>query len=580
MARHAAVPLPSTSSFPPFIGFIVAVAILYFAREILIPFALALLISFVLSPIVKRLEGWRIPRAPAALLVIFISFAVMVSIGWVVTGQLIHALSGLPRYSDNIRRKVLALKVDSAGLDQLLKSFDSLNKEASSTPSDVPAPTQVQVVEPSNPIQKLRDFAGGLLKPLGTAGVTIVFTLFMLIDRDDLRNRLLRLSGQGQLHATTKAMDDAGNRVSRYILLQTLVNVGVGVVVGAGLAIAGVQNALLFGVLTCFFRFVPYVGIIVAGMLPFILTIAMVDSWRTPLTVFAIYLFTELITGNILEPMLYGVHTGLSAVAILVTTVFWTVLWGPIGLILSTPLTVCLSALGRYSPQLEFLQILLGDEPVLSRDALFYQRLLALDQRDAFNLLDQALKTSPVITVYDEVILPALSMAEQDRHSGMLEAKREEFLVQSVREFVTELSELDTKPSDVENHPNRVFCLPANDVGDEIAAAMFAQIATQRGYPALAFPVTDTPADLIAALDPQPEDVILVSSVPPLALSHARKVTQEVLQAFPNARIIVGLWNYPMTGAKSIERIRESLASSVAMTMTEAMEELRRLTVA
>ncbi len=589
----------SASKVPPIIGFIVAVAILYFARELLIPFALALLMAFLLSPIVRRLEILRIPRMLAALLVFITAAAMCVGLGWVVTDQLMQIVNGLPKYSDNVHRKMVALQGESGGINKVFGNIEELGKELSTAtqkpqPSDRPTnirdasnPLPVQIIQPRNALQSMRDFGSGLMRPLGTAGIAIVFTIFMLLDQEDLRNRLLRLIGERQMHTTTKAMDDAAARISRYILMQFLVNAGFGTIIALGLYFIGVPSPLLWGVLAMLLRFLPYIGPIIAGSLPIVLTVAMTDGWHTPLYVFLLFVITELITGNLLEPLLYGVHTGLSAVAILVAAVFWTVLWGPIGLILSTPLTVCLSVLGRYAPQLEFLNILLGDEPVLSPDAIFYQRLLALDQHDAFLQLDHAIKEKPLITVYDEIIIPALSMAEQDRHSGMLEAKREEFLVQNINEFVTELGEMNrtpvkagkaVKPGQVVEKAGsaiqRVICVPAHDVADEIAAAMFAQLVNDRGFPALAFPVSDSPAALVESLGIQAGDVILISSVPPLALAHARKLTQEVRDALPEATVIVGLWNYRMNAEKNLERLQESLSAAVVTTMTGAMEQL------
>lgn len=591
-------------SVPPIIGFIVAVAILYFARDLLIPFGLALLFAFLLSPIVKRLESWRVPRVMAAMLAFAAAFGIFVSLGWVVTNQLVQIVSELPRYSDNVHRKVVALQGESGGVNKLMGTVEALGKEISAatgdqTPKPIPRnpmardasnPLPVQVIEPRNTLQSIRDFGSQLVKPLGTAGIAIVFTLFMLIDREDLRNRLLRLMGERQLNVTTKAMDDAGQRVSRYILLQFMVNAGFGTVIAVGLSVIGVPSPLLWGVLSMFLRFLPYVGPVIAGLLPFALTLAVTEGWHTPLLTIGIFGVTELIVGNLLEPMLYGVHTGLSAVAILVAAVFWTVLWGPIGLILSTPLTVCLSVLGRYAPQLEFLNILLGDEPVLKADAIFYQRLLARDHNDAFLLLETASKEKPLITVFDEIVVPALAMAEQDRHSGLLDAKREEFIVQNINEFVTELSEMERAPEKPRKkgsgslpeatggraeRSSRIFCVPAHDAADEIAAAMFAQLVNQDGFPALAFPLTDSPAQLIEGLGLLPGDVICISSVPPLAMSHARKVAQEVRAALPEVTILVGLWSHTLNSTRTAERFKESLASTVVTTMTEGLEFLR-----
>ena len=285
----------------------------------------------------------------------------------------------------------------------------------------------------------LRALATPFLAPLGLTGIVIIFTIFMLIKREDLRNRLLRLVGLGQINIMTQALDDAAQRVSRYLLMQFLVNAGFGALFGTGLYFIGVPNPALWGVLAGLLRIVPYVGTMVAAALPIILSLAVFDGWLPPLLVFVLFAGLELIIGNFVEPWLYGAHTGISSLALLVTTVFWTVLWGPAGLILSTPLTVCVVVLGRYFPQLSFLHILLGDDIVLEAEAQLYQRLLARDQAEARGIVDAFLKEGSLIELYDSVLIPALSLAEQDRHNGMIDATREEFLFLSINEMIAEL---------------------------------------------------------------------------------------------------------------------------------------------
>jgi AI-2E family transporter len=307
--------------------------------------------------------------------------------------------------------------------------------------------------------------------------------------------------------------------------------------------------------------------------------LAVSEGWRTPLSVVALYFVTEMIIGNFVEPLLYGVHTGLSAVAILVSAVFWTVLWGPVGLVLSTPLTVCLSVLGRHSPTLEFLNVVLGDEPVLTPDTIFYQRLLALDQQDALNVLDGLAKDQALITVFDSVVLPALAMAERDRHTGQLDSKREEFIVQSINEFVTELAEAEapTMPADGAPHKTRVFCVPAHDAADEIAAAMCAHFLNQEKFPAIAFPVTDSPGQLMKTLAVQPDDVVCISAVPPFAAGNARKVARDIRQNGARPLIIAGLWNYDSPSVARIERLTRSLSVIVATTLAEVVAQVREI---
>ena len=378
------------------LGLIVAIAVLYFARELLIPLAFALLLAFLLSPMVKRLEGWRIPRAAAAGLVLLVAGTLLVILGWLAMGQMMQVGGRLRKDAQNIQRKIAVLQGHSNSLNDAISTLEDLGVQISNQNlQGVQAPMKVEIVTEHNMMQAIREYAGSVLKPLGTAGLVLIFTLFMLIDRESLRNRLLRLLGEQNLQATTKAMDDAGRRVSRYVLLQFAVNAGFGTVITLGLWLLGVPSPLLWGALGMMLRFLPYIGSLIATLLPFAVAVAESDGWRTPFSVLALFLVTEAIVSNLVEPLLYGVNTGLSAVALLVSAVFWTVIWGPVGLVLSTPLTVCLSVLGKHSPQFEFLNVVLGDEPVLTPDVIFYQRLLALDQHDAMNMLELLSRNSP-----------------------------------------------------------------------------------------------------------------------------------------------------------------------------------------
>ena len=300
----------------------------------------------------------------------------------------------------------------------------------------------VQIVQTrTSGLAELPDLVKPFLAPLGRAGMVLIFTIFMLVKREDLRNRLLRLVGLGQLNMMTQALDDAAQRVSRYLFMQFLVNAGFGTLFAIGLYFIGVPNPVLWGALAGILRIVPYVGTIFAATLPIILSLAVFDGWLPPLLVFLLFAGLELIIGNFVEPWLYGAHTGISSLALLVTAVFWTVLWGPAGLILSTPLTVCVVVLGRYFPQLSFLHILLGDEQALEAEAQLYQRLLAMDQSEARTIVDSFLEGRPLIELYDSVLIPALSLAEQDRHNGTIDTTHEEFLFLSINEMIAEFSE-------------------------------------------------------------------------------------------------------------------------------------------
>ena len=432
------------------------VAALYFTREILVPLAFALTLTFVLTPAVIILERLRIGRVLSVILTVLASMAAAGCIAWVITNQLVDVANQLPSYRQNINAKIQAMRNPGKGpLARAAQSVKEIGQELIRSDTSATSPTASQTQKQKNsarvpgppmPVQvvpngtnsltDLRDLATPFLAPLGLTGIVIIFTIFMLIKREDLRNRLLRLVGLGQLNIMTQALDDAAQRVSRYLLMQFLVNASFGALFGTGLYFIGVPNPPLWGALAGLLRIVPYVGTMVAAALPIILSLAVFDSWLPPLLVFVLFASLELIIGNLVEPWLYGTHTGISSLALLVTTVFWTVLWGPAGLILSTPLTVCVVVLGRYFPQLSFLHILLGDDIVLEAEAQLYQRLLARDQAEARGIVDAFLKEASLIELYDSVLIPALSLAEQDRHNGMIDAAHEEFLFLSINEMI------------------------------------------------------------------------------------------------------------------------------------------------
>jgi predicted PurR-regulated permease PerM len=549
------------------------------------------LVTFLLTPLVTGLERIRLGRLPAVISVVLIANVLIAGGGWVVGQQLLDVAIRLPDYQDNIHRKLESLHGSGGkGLDRLTTTFQDLGKELSSTappPTPAPPPKEraktapashplpVEVVKPpANAIESVGDLVGPMIRPLGKAVLVLVFTIFMLLNREDVRNRLIRLLSHGRLNAITQAMADAGDRVSRYLLMQFIVNMTFGGVIALGLFAIGLPSPLLWGAIAGAMRFIPYLGPVIGGSLPLVLSLAVFDDWKRPLITLGMFLLVEIITANVMEPWLYGTHTGISPLAILVAAVFWTVLWGPVGLILSTPLTVCLLVIGRNVPQLEFLNILLGDEPVLEQKALFYQRLLALDQQEARGILNAALKQNALIDLYDEVIIPALAMAEEDRHEGVLDPDRESFVVQTINEFLVELADQAPQvPVGLDENGARALCLPAKDPADEITAAMLAQVLEQAGYPAIAFPVAESPVELLRKIS-RPRDVVFVCALPPFALMHARGLSRELRAKFPDTQIVVGLWNYD-TGAVDVpERLGRAFADTVITTLKQALKKL------
>ncbi|HEV7395004.1 MAG TPA: AI-2E family transporter, partial [Pyrinomonadaceae bacterium] len=441
---------------------VAVIAGLYFGRQVLIPLALSVVVSFLLAPVVSWLETWRVGRVLSVVVVVSLALALVGFGGWMVTGQLMNVVGQLPNYQSNIHDKVQALRVQHGNrLTNATKTVSDLSNEltaASESAADKKiakrtgtTPIPVQVTQPpSSAPQYLRTIVGPLTGIVEMMAIVIVFAVFMLVKREDLRNRLIRLAGHGRLSLVTQALDDASRRLSRYLYLQFLVNALYGGMFGGGLYLIGVPHPLLWGVLATLLRLIPYIGTAVAAGFPALMAMAVFPGWHQALLVVALFVTLEIIVSNALEPWLYGSHTGISSLAILVAAVFWTALWGPIGLILSTPLTVCLILMGRYVPQLNFLEVLLGDEPVLPVEAHFYQRLLALDQDEATTIAESYLKEKPLGNLYDNVVIPALAMAEQDRHLNTLDTGTADFISQTTRELIEEIGErfFDTLKND------------------------------------------------------------------------------------------------------------------------------------
>jgi hypothetical protein len=464
------------------------------------------------------------------------------------------------------------------------------NQKRPSAPPAAVSPVAVQMVQaPASGWAELRDLSTPILAPLGRAGIVVIFTVFMLFKREDLRNRLLRLAGLSQLNLMTQALDDAAGRVSRYILMQFLVNAGFGALFGFGLYLIGVPYPVLWGVVAGILRIVPYVGTLTAATLPIALSLAVFDGWLKPLLVFVLVAGLELITANFVEPWLYGAHVGISSLALLVTTVFWAVLWGPAGLILSTPLTVCVVVLGRYVPQFSFLHILLGDEPVLAAEAQLYQRLLAMDQLEAQTIVSQFLRGRALIELYDSVLIPALSMAEQDRHKGAINAAREEFLFLSVNEMIAEFSEYqladnsserDSAPvaKAMEHLNGRILCIPAHDRADEITAAMLAQLLEQKGLAVLSFPIAESsPYEWIAVIQASQSDVVCISALPPYAFAPARSMCKQIRERFPKLKVVVCVWGFSGDTQKAKARFERTQPDRLSTSLAEAVEHVQEL---
>jgi predicted PurR-regulated permease PerM len=587
------------------------IAALYFAQAILIPLAFALILTFILTPVVALLQRSHIGRAPSVAMTVLLTVVAAGGVAWVIAIQLVDVAEKLPLYRQTIHAKMEALRIPTEGpLGLAANSLKEIARELTDPPAPSPdpgppaqnrkqrtapsapaLPLPVQVVQPpANALDYFRDLAMPVLRPLGRAGLVLIFTVFMLIKQFDLRHRLLRLVGLGRINAMRQALDDAAQRVSRYLLMQVLVNAGFGTLFGFGLYCIRVPNPALWGVLAGLLRIVPYVGTMLAALLPIALSLAAFDSWLPPLLVFLLFAGLELIIANFVEPWLYGANTGISSLALLMAAVFWTLLWGPAGLILSTPLTVCVVVMGQYIPQLSFLHTLLGDEVVLAAEAQIYERLLAMDQPEARAIVDQFLKEKNLMELYDSVLIPALSLAEQDRHKGAIDATREEFFFLSINEMINELAEYqlshDLSQAEVaaaESGPAarpgaRILCLPANDRADEVTAAMLAQILEQAGHATLSLPIAHaSPAELLALIELRKDDLICISALPPYAFPAARTMCKLIRERFPKVKIVIGVWGFSGDTEKAKARFERTQPDRLLTSFAQAVEQIQEL---
>lgn len=563
---------------------IAIVAILHFADDVLVPIALALMLAFLLAPMVHRLERWGLPRPFAVALTTLVAFAVLAGVTYVVAEQFRGLVSDLPSHRTNLNARVRALNAGSAsgGLERGVQTVQELTAELDKAATGKPVQAKVnkvEVVEPQPTARQLvRSWFATLIGPISTAGIVIVFVIFMLLQREDLRDRLVRLLGAEQMPAAVATLNDAARRVSRYLVMQTLINAVHGAVVALGLYLIGVPEPWLWGTLTLVLRFIPYLGPLLAAVGPIVLSLAVFPGWNEPLLVVGLIVTIELISNNLLEPRLYGSTTGVSSFALIVATVFWTWLWGAAGLLLATPLTVCLVVMGKHIPQFSYLGTLLGDQPVLAPRERFYQRLLGGDTDDAQDMIDEALEKEPLPAVLDAIVMPALRLAEQDHERGAIDAERRATLIEVVGELLEALPPPAASEVPATLRPRlSVIFLPAADATDELAARMLARTLAPEHYEVEVLSRTSLKGEMLERVSQMQPDAIVVSAMPPGALLHARYLCHKLRGLAVDASIIVGLWDAQGDLGKATARLSASCANTVVSSVAAALEALAEL---
>ncbi len=549
------------------------VAFLYFARDVIVPITLAVLLSFLLAPAVRGLRRLGMGRVAAVTFTVLLGFLAILGFAAIVVQEASSLAEQIPEYRYNIEVKVRSLKEVTLGgrvFHRVASMFRDLGKELKqtetqiSTPADRGSAIGTSSVEPTKPLpveirqpeleplQIAQSLIGPLLQPLAMAGLVIVFVIMILLEREDLRDRLLRLAGRRDLHRTTLAMDDAAQRVSRYLLRQLVVNGCCGLPIGFGLAVIGIPNAALWGIFAALLRFIPYLGIVIAACFPVALAVAVDPGWMLLVWVILLYIGIEIVVAYLLEPWVYAASTGLSSVALIAAATFWTSLWGPIGLLLSTPLTVCLVVLGRHMPQLEFLEVLLGNTSVLAPDETLYQRLLANDPEEASEQADEFVKERPLAEFFDEVTIPALLRAQVDSDEGVLSPERRTVIREGVRAMLDGLSDdvadgvptsEDTASSEIEGSPD-IVCVAGRNELDEAAAALLVHLLRSEHSIRIGEAL---PAEALASDNPveRPFEramLVCLSLISTTSPARARYLVRRLRRRAPGARVLVGFW--------------------------------------
>jgi predicted PurR-regulated permease PerM len=610
----------------------IIVTALYVGREIFVPVALAILLSFVLASPVGALQRLRVPRGIAVVGVVLFAFAIIFALGSLIATQLNRLAADLPSYQATIQSKIQSVRGITGGsstleraagmLQDLGKELDKPKVGASDrtvTPSlgnplgsRPVTPVPVEVLQPDpGALQSLRSLIAPLISPLATTGIIVIFVIFILIQREDLRNRLIRLAGSHDLQRTTAALDDAGSRLSRLFLNQLLINTGFGILIGTGLWLIGIPSAVLWGILATVLRFVPYIGSIIAAAFPLALAVAVDPGWSMLAWTAALFFVVEPAVGQIVEPMIYGHSTGLSPVAVVVSATFWTALWGPIGLVLATPLTVCLVVLGRHVERLAFLDVMFGDRPALSPAEIFYQRMLAGDPTEATEKAEEYLKERSLSSYYDEVAIKGLLLAQSDLERNVLDQPRLGRIRDTVIEFVNDLSdEPDQEPTGKSSTADPeaaaaveaatvepihadlpilqkdklpvdwkgdspILCIGGRTALDEAAAIMFAQLCNVHGLRARVEGPEGLSTSNIFRLETEGVALVCLSYLNSSNPAQIRYAVRRLRRKLPRAHIMVGLWS----GLDSSERAGAVRESSKADTFASTLREATRLCI-
>ena len=575
--RPPGEPLQALYRFVVFAGITLGVACLYWARIVLIPIALAMLGAFLLSPLVSQVQRTRLPRIPAVILVVTLALGLATGLGWVLLSQVTSFADDLPKYRQTITRKINDLQKMRHGgtFEQVENTAKDVLKQIDKGGPQGEKPVPVVVSQPS-PLWQLPH----VVHPLTTAFMVLVLVIFMLIQQRELIGRIIRLFGYERMAATTRLLDEAGTRISRYLLTQSIINGSFGLGIGIGLAVIGLPFALALGSLAAVLRFLPYVGAWLAALVPLVLSLAVFDGWTRPLLILGLFVVTELTVAFVIEPLLYGRSAGVSAIALLVGAAFWTWLWGPIGLALATPLTVCLVVGARAVAGLEFIEVLMSDDPPVEPCLTFYQRLLAGDAREAAAVIAETAHRVSLEEVFDAIVAPAIARARLDRESDQLTREEYAHMLEMIRELIEEAPLGKSEEEAAADAPTPVLTqiagCAARDEADGLGLLMLGRLLARDGCALHIAPAGGLVGEALAAVDAAPPALVCVAAVGNGGRRRMRHLVKRLRQSQPDTPILAGRW-----GAGNTADTRADLATTgaddVAISLAEARTEILRL---
>lgn len=570
-----------------FAGCVLLVAVLKLGQAVIVPVALALLFAFVLSPVVSFLQR-VLGRVLAVLVVVLLTFTLLGTAGYVTARQLSGLALELPAYQQNIRQKIRDIRWIGRGgsVEKLQSTVESLKAELQDPPKGTI--TKPVVVQPlgDGTFTSLPTTLNAAVEGLATAGLVVALVIFMLLERQELRTRLVSLFGRGRLAVATRALDEAGMRVSRYLLTQSLINLAFGVGVAIGLTLIGLPYVLLWASLAAVLRFIPYVGPWVGALSPLLVSLAVFSDWTRPLLVMGLFLALELFTNLVLETVFYAGAAGVSQTALITAVAFWTWLWGPVGLLMATPLTVCLVVIGKYVPGFDFVTLLMSDEPVVDPASRLYERLLAGDQAEGWALIDAHVRQAPAETVYDALLLSALRSAEHDRAQGRLTDDEERAIVASTGVLLTRLTQdhaAGAADDGEGKHPGAgsvtasiaVLGMPASGESDVLALRMLAGVLGATSFELAALSQSILAAEAVALVQKQGYRAVCIADLSSSRPTRVRYVVRRLRAAFPEVRIIVGRW--AAVGPDGAAELTAAGADAVTTTLLETRSQLCRL---